>query len=164
MKTRIGILIISTLLLCCCSAQNSSKDCKDALYESGVSQQLAQHRKSNIKDWEDDLFFSIPEKKDCPVEGNAKISFVIDSPQEIIIDYRDTDNIENVIANDKETAYELRNEHIIVPASSLQNGHNSIEILFTAATSRSTATTSSCTPCLSQTGQGPYSLALTSPT
>lgn len=133
MKTKIGILIISTLLLCCCGAHNSSKDCKDALYDSGVSQQLAQHRKGNIKDLEYDLFFSIPEKKDCPVEGNAKISFVIDSPQEIIIDYRDTDNIENVIANDKETAYELRNEHIIIPASSLQNGYNCIEIHFTAA-------------------------------
>ena len=133
MKTRIGILIISTLLLCCCGAHNSSKDCKDALYESGVSQQLAQHRKGNIKDLEYDLFFSIPEKKDCSVEGNTKISFVIDSPQEIIIDYRDTDNIEKVIANGKETIYELRNEHIIIPASSLQKGHNSIEILFTAA-------------------------------
>ena len=61
MKTRIGILIISTLLLCCCGAHNSSKDCKDALYESGVSQQLAQHRTGNIKDLEYDLFFSIPE-------------------------------------------------------------------------------------------------------
>ena len=130
MKTRIGILIIGTLLLCCCSAHNGSKD---ALYDSGVSQQLAQQRKSNIKELEYDLFFSIPEKKDCPVEGTAKISFVIDTPQEIIIDYRDTDNIGKVIANDKETAYELRNEHIIIPASSLHEGRNSIEILFTAA-------------------------------
>ena len=133
MKTRISILIISTLLLCCCGAHNSSKDCKDALYKSGVSQQLAQHRKGNIKDLEYNLFFSIPEKKDCPVEGNAKISFVIDCPQEIIIDYRDTDNIEKVIANDKETEYELLNEHIIIPASAIQNGCNCIEILFTAA-------------------------------
>ena len=133
MKTRIGKLIISTLLLCCCGAHNSSKDCKDALYEGGVSQQLAQHRKDNIKELEYGLFFSIPEKKALPVEGKAKISFVIETLQEVIIDYRDTDNIEKVIANDKETAYELRNEHIIVPASSLQNGHNSIEILFTAA-------------------------------
>ena len=106
---------------------------KDSLYDSGVSQQLAQQRKDNIKELEYGLFFSIPEKKALPVEGKVKISFVIETLQEVIIDYRDTDNIEKVIANDKETAYELRNEHIIIPASSLHKGHNSIEILFTAA-------------------------------
>lgn len=130
MKTRISVLIINILLLCCCTGHNDSKD---ALYDGGVSQQLAQQRKNSIKEPEYDLFFSIPEKKDYPVEGNAKISFVIDSPQEIIIDYRDTDNIEKVIANDNETVCELRNEHIIIPASSLHKGRNSIEILFTAA-------------------------------
>jgi hypothetical protein len=63
MKTRISILIISTLLLCCCGAHSGCKDSKDALYDSGISQQLAQHRKNNIKELEYNLFFSIPEKK-----------------------------------------------------------------------------------------------------
>ena len=130
MKTRISILIIGILLICGCAMHNGGKD---SLYDSGVSQQLAQQRKDNIKELEYGLFFSIPEKKALPVEGKVKISFVIETLQEVIIDYRDTDNIEKVIANDKETAYELRNEHIIIPASSLHKGHNSIEILFTAA-------------------------------
>ena len=130
MKTRIGKLIIGILLICGCAMHNSGKD---SLYDSGVSQQLAQQRKDNIKELEYGLFFSIPENKALPVEGNAKISFVIETLQEVIIDYRDTDKIEKVIANGKETAYELRNEHIIIPASSLHKGHNSIEILFTAA-------------------------------
>ena len=130
MKTRISILIISILLMCGCTMHNGGKD---ALYDSGVSQQLAQHRKENIKELEYDLFFSIPEKKAHTIEGSAKISFVIETRQEVIIDYRYTDNIEKVIANDKETVYELRNEHIIIPASSLHKGRNSIEILFTAA-------------------------------
>ena len=130
MKTKISILIISILLMCGCTMHNGGKD---ALYDSGVSQQLAQHRKENIKELEYDLFFSIPEKKAHTVEGSAKISFVIETRQEVIIDYRYTDNIEKVIANDKETVYDLRNEHIIIPASSLHKGRNSIEILFTAA-------------------------------
>ena len=129
MKTIISVLIINILLLCSCATQNNYKD---TLYDSGVSQQLAQHRKNNIKELEYDLFFSIPEKKAHPVEGKAKITFVIKARQAIIIDYRDTDKIEKVIANDKETAYELSNEHIIIPASSLHKGHNCIEILFTA--------------------------------
>ena len=128
--TRISILFISILFLCCCATNNSSKE---ALYDSGVSQQLAQQRKNNIKELEYDLFFSIPEKKACPVKGNAKIAFVTERRQALIIDYRDTDNIEKVIANGKETMYEFNNEHIIIPASSLHKGHNSIEILFTAA-------------------------------
>ncbi|MBQ2126467.1 MAG: aminopeptidase [Bacteroidaceae bacterium] len=127
--TRISVLIINILLLCC----TGHNDSKEALYDCGISLQLAQQRKNSIKEPEYDLFFSIPEKKDYPVEGNAKISFVIDTPQEIIIDYRDTDNIEKVIVNDNETVCELRNEHIIIPASSLHKGRNSIEILFTAA-------------------------------
>ena len=130
MKTRIGILVINILLMCSCTMHNGNKD---ALYDSGVSQLLAQHRKDNIKDLEYGLFFSIPEKKAHPVEGKAKITFTLETRQEIIIDYRDTDNVEKVITNGKETVYELCNEHIIIPASSLRKGHNSIEILFTAA-------------------------------
>lgn len=130
MKTRISTLILSTLLLCCCATPKSSSE---TLYDSGVPQQLAQHRKSSIKELEYTLFFEIPEKKELPVEGKATISFSIDKAQELAIDYRETNNIKEVKANGKETEYTVLNEHIIIPASSLRKGENSIAIDFAAA-------------------------------
>lgn len=127
---RLYTLVLAVLLLAGCTAIDKKGD---ALYDAGISLQLAQLRKGTIKNLEYSLFFSIPEEKELPVEGNATISFTLDTPQEIIIDYREAENIKEVRTNGNDTAYELCNEHIIIPASSLQKGSNSIGIAFTAA-------------------------------
>ncbi|MBQ8336550.1 MAG: aminopeptidase [Bacteroidaceae bacterium] len=102
------------------------------LYEAGVSQQLAQHRKGSIDSIEYNISFTIPDKKETPVEGSIEIEFDIDTPQEIILDFREVDNIKEVTMNGGSTAYKTVNEHIILPKASSKGGRNSIAVSFVA--------------------------------
>ena len=49
-------------------------------YEKGISLELAQLRKQEIKDLKYNLRFSIPEQKEEAVEGEARILFTIQKP------------------------------------------------------------------------------------
>ena len=130
MKREIIALILATVLLAGCTP---CKETSTALYDSGVSLQLALQRKESIKELEYSLYFSIPKEKSSPVEGVAEISFSVDKLQEIIVDYRETERIREVTVNGKATAYTLKNEHIIIPQGAVERGKNSIKVTFTAA-------------------------------
>lgn len=126
MRTKIIIYALIALLSVCCKTYNS------AIYDSGVSQQLATLRKESIKELEYELLFSIPECKDSTIHGNINILFDINRRQEVVIDFREEQGIRNVTVNGKQTAYNIANEHIIIPAKSFCKGKNDIEISFVA--------------------------------
>ena len=126
MITKIIVSALVLLLSACCKTYNS------AIYDSGVSQQLATLRKESIKELEYELLFSIPECKDSTVHGNINILFDIDRRQEVVIDFREEQGIKGVVVNGKQTAYDINGEHIIIPARSLKKGRNSIGISFVA--------------------------------
>lgn len=126
MITKIIVSALVLLLSACCKTYNS------AIYDSGVSQQLATLRKESIKELEYELLFSIPECKDSTVHGNINILFEIDRRQEVVIDFREEQGIKGVVVNGKQTAYDINGEHIIIPARSLKKGRNSIGISFVA--------------------------------
>lgn len=86
MKTYIGYLIfMCSLLLCSCQQTTSNP----RFYDEGVSQELATLRKQEIKELKYKLYFSIPEQKSVPVNGEITIEFNLDAPQEIILDFRE---------------------------------------------------------------------------
>ena len=127
--------ILQYLIIAACflfgSCQNQERS--NRLYEEGISLELAQLRKQEIKDLKYNLFFSIPEKKQTPVEGEVKVSFTLQKPQEIIIDFRETaDKIKEVYVNGKSIEYQFLNEHIILPKASSIEGKNEVYIRFTA--------------------------------
>lgn len=124
MKQLLYIILMFAAVAC----TNASKK---SLYEPGVSRQLAQYRKEHISNLEYTLHFSIPERKDTPVEGKIRIGFTLKQPQETIIDFRKTENVHSVQANGTQTQYELLSEHIIIPASATVKGANEVEIVFT---------------------------------
>lgn len=126
MITKIIVSALVILLSACCKTDNSR------IYDSGISQQLASLRKENIKGLEYELQFSIPESKDSIVRGNINIHFSIGHAQEIVIDFREEQGIRSVAVNGKQTAYNIANEHIIIPAKSFCKGKNDIEISFVA--------------------------------
>ena len=129
MKALKYIAIAATLTLSSC--QVNEKNLK--IYEEGISLELAQLRKQEIKDLKYDLHFSIPEQKQEAVKGEANIRFAIDRPQEIILDFRESaDKINDVFVNGEPTEYALRNEHLILPAASTKEGANEVHICFTA--------------------------------
>ncbi len=128
MKTRVIIYLIGILLLSSC--RNCTKNSNN-LYDRGVSQELALQRKENIKNPVYELLFRIPESKDSMVCGDIDIDFHISQPQEIIIDFREEQNIHKVQVNENDAAYQICNEHIIIPANALKQGKNRVSISFT---------------------------------
>ena len=113
------------------SCQSNVKS--DKIYEEGISLELAQLRKQEIKDLKYDLSFSIPEKKQEAVEAAMQVRFTIQRPQEIILDFRESaDKIQEVSVNGQPVAYRFQNEHLILPKEATLKGANEVHIRFTA--------------------------------
>ena len=129
MKILQYLAIVACFLFGSCQNQERS----NKLYEEGISLELAQLRKQEIKDLKYHLSFSIPEKKQEPIEGEMKASFTLQKPQEIILDFRESaDKIQKVYVNGKSVEYIFRNEHIILPKASTIEGENEVHIRFVA--------------------------------
>ena len=130
MKTYIGYLIVMCNLLLCSCQQTTSNP---RFYDEGVSQELAILRKQEIKELKYKLYFSIPEQKSVPVNGEIAIEFNLDAPQEIILDFREKpEKIKSVSVNGQTARYEFHNEHIILPEKNIVEGKNNITIKFIA--------------------------------
>ena len=129
MKALKYIAIAATLLLSSCQTHEK----KNKLYEEGISLELAQLRKQEIKELKYGLSFSIPEQKQEAVKGEARISFLLQRPQEIILDFRESaDKIKEVSVNGKPSEYTFLNEHLVLPEASTIEGKNEVHICFTA--------------------------------
>ena len=129
MKAFTYLAMAIVLLLSSCQTDKKP----EKLYEEGVSLELAQLRKKEIKELKYDLHFSIPKRKQEAVEGEANIRFTIQRPQEIILDFRENaDKIKEVSVNGQSTAYIFQNEHIRIPEEATVQGMNEIYIRFTA--------------------------------
>ena len=129
MKALKYIAIAATLLLSSCQTHEK----KNKLYEEGISLELAQLRKQEIKELKYGLSFSIPEQKQEAVEGEARISFLLQRPQEIILDFRESaDKIKEVSVNGQPSEYTFLNEHLVLPEASTIEGQNEVHIRFIA--------------------------------
>ena len=130
MKKAIQYLTLAVALMLS-SCQTNEK--LNKLYEEGISLELAQLRKQEIKELKYDLSFSIPEQKQEAIEGEARISFLLQHPQEIILDFRENkEKLKEVSVNGQPVEYRFRNEHLILPESATTKGENEVFILFTA--------------------------------
>ena len=124
---------IHYLIMAVCLLFGSCQEKPNKLYEEGISLELAQLRKEEIKDLKYNLRFSIPEQKQEAVEGEARILFTIQKPQEIILDFRESaDKVKEVSVNGQPAEYTFLNEHIILPEGSTIEGENEVHIRFTA--------------------------------
>lgn len=123
---------IALALLCAVYAACAGQGGDAALYDAGVSLQLAEHRAQNISDLHYSLYFSIPCEKDSVVTGRAEISFKIDAPQEVVLDFRDLQNVGSVAVNGTLVQPAMRNEHIILPAAAMAAGDNRVSLSFVA--------------------------------
>ena len=129
MKHILYLTLFVCILLGSCQANKEPNN----LYEEGISLELAQLRKQEIKDLKYSLRFSIPEQKQEAVEGETRIQFTIQKAQEIILDFRESaDKVKEVSVNGQPTEYTFLNEHIILPQSSTIEGKNEVYIRFTA--------------------------------
>lgn len=130
MKNR--TMIIASLLLCVLLGACAGQGGDAALYDAGVSQRLAEYRVHAISDLRYNLNFSVPCDKDSAVVGHAVISFDMDAAREVILDFRDLQNVSRVVVNGVPVQPVMRNEHIIIPATATIAGRNKVQLSFVA--------------------------------
>lgn len=125
-KTFIIALTFMTVLTAC-------RERMDCMPEAGVSRELAHQRKAAIKDLHYSLDFRIPEDKKQAVEGTATITFELDQPGQVALDFReDPKKVLAVKVNGSPVSPLVANEHIIIPRDSVRKGANEVVISFVA--------------------------------
>ena len=124
-----ALTILSTLMVAC-------REPSPAI-EPGVSLILAEHRARTISGINYELSLTIPENQSEVIAGLINITFDLsDSSEPLQLDFRESaDKIENVTANGDESDFQVRSEHVVIPADELVTGHNEVRIEFTAGSS-----------------------------
>lgn len=133
MTSRVGTCVAAVAMIASMAGCQPTAQLASAVYDSGTSLELAQLRKSEIKDLRYNLFFSLPEKKSQRVKGKATLRLRIDTQQELVLDFKTAaESIASVVVNGKDTKYTFSNEHIIIPVNATRKGENTIDVVFTA--------------------------------
>jgi aminopeptidase N len=99
----------------------------------GVSLELAQYRSRTISDLRYQLAFEIPERVGDPVSGSLEVTFVLERPAPVVLDFTGPpEAVRQVTAAGGAIPYELRDQHLLVPATATVAGENRVAIEFIA--------------------------------
>jgi aminopeptidase N len=103
--------------------------------EPGVPLSLAAARAARVSDVRYELHFTVPEALDRPVTGSARIHFTLtEASLPLALDFAGpAERVQAVRANGEPIPADVRNEHLLVPASALRNGHNELAVTFEAS-------------------------------
>ncbi|MCD7978696.1 MAG: M1 family aminopeptidase [Tannerellaceae bacterium] len=126
-RYRSFLLIVGYLFSVACLGMESTKD---PLLTPGVSRELAKFRKTNYHHIRYELFFSLPEQRTQPVNGQVTIRLDMAYPHPVILDFRPEDQLLFCEVNGRELSSGTTGEHLFIPADYIQRGENSIEISF----------------------------------
>ncbi|MFA7200840.1 MAG: aminopeptidase, partial [Bacteroidales bacterium] len=130
MRHFITVALCTVFLLPGCASRKS-------LLQPGVSLQLARERKEHIAEVHYTLFFKLPAEFREPVEARQTITFRLEKPRQIILDFTgEESNIHAVNINGQpiypKGKLPLLNEHLVFERTYFQRGENYIEIAFCA--------------------------------
>ena len=122
------VLVMVALLVGC-----RKKECSEAVYDKGVSQELAQWRKETVRELRYGLRFDIPELRCESIKAEVCMRFILERRQEVVLDFLERPELlHEVKVNGKVCDYAFVNEHIIIAREATRKGENCVEILFTA--------------------------------
>lgn len=121
----LGLLLLLPMLACSAGGPDISP---------GVSWDLAQYRARTISDLHYKLSFRIPESADERIEGSETVRLSLsDAGEPLVLDFvAEPTDVLAIRGSDGPLDYEVRDEHVIVPAHSLVEGDNEITIDFLA--------------------------------
>jgi aminopeptidase N len=105
--------------------------------ETGVSLSLAEYRLQHISDIHYELEFSIPKDSSRDIRASAAISFKLDKlSQDIQLDFKeDKSKLIALTVNNSQASIVHKNEHLVIPHTTLVKGLNKIQIEFIAGNS-----------------------------
>ena len=101
----------------------------------GVPLALAQQRAQRLKDIEYRLHFSIPASANTPVTGSAVIAFTLaDVTGPVVLDFAGpADSVTDARTLAGAFQPQVRDEHLVIPASMLRAGVNEVRLSFTSS-------------------------------
>ncbi|MBR1881490.1 MAG: ERAP1-like C-terminal domain-containing protein, partial [Muribaculaceae bacterium] len=94
--------------------------------ESGVSLQLAQYRASHVSDVRYSLALTLPADASQPYRCNDTVSFVLDAPIDLWLDYQGNVDECSMLVNGRKCRVRYENEHIFLPRKQLRKGRNEV--------------------------------------
>ncbi len=102
--------------------------------EPGVSLTLAEERAARITDISYQLQLDVPADRDQPINGSIVIDFSLkDNRSPLQLDFnQEADHVRTVRGADGAIRYQFEQEHLLIPAEALRQGHNRLEIEFIA--------------------------------
>lgn len=100
----------------------------------GVSEEIANYRKSSIQSIHYQLYFDIPENKEEKIGANLKVNFTLNSLKEpLLLDFNVAEgSVLNVSKGGSEIPFQHENEHIVIASEYLEVGENEFQIDFVA--------------------------------
>ena len=129
-----GLTLLTVLLL------SSAVVAQSTLIEGlrpGVTQQLAEHRKTVLSRLSYDLSFDLPASPDQRIPASAVIEFELSEADEpLVLDFKESaEKLGAVEVNGQPSDYRFESEHLVIPAGELRPGQNRISVQFTAGDS-----------------------------
>ncbi len=101
--------------------------------EPGVSLQLARERKEAVSGLGYELFFNLPEDPKAPIRAAQTISFNLERPRQIILDFKENPaSVKSIQVNGRVAQSRFTNEHIVLPRRYFKKDTNTIAIDFRA--------------------------------
>jgi aminopeptidase N len=101
--------------------------------ERGISESLARERAAALTAVRYDLAFTVPERRQQPVQGSLRLTATLASPRRIVVDFSaPKERVRSVRIGEKEIVPAYAEDHLIIPADATRSGENRIVIEFTA--------------------------------
>lgn len=124
-------VVVCSIFLASCSG---TKSLINPGLEDGVSRKLANYRKSVLSDINYQLSFNIPIEKSKSIAAEEVLSFQLkETSYPLQLDFRESSSkLQHVEVNGNEVTIQHTNEHLIIPATNLTKGRNSIKLKFIA--------------------------------
>ena len=99
----------------------------------GVALELAERRAATIFNVLHDVRFAIPDERAEPITGSVTTSFTLTEVGPVIFDFaQPAESVHAVRIAGEPVDFEVRDEHVIVPAEAVSPGHNVVDVEFTA--------------------------------
>jgi aminopeptidase N len=125
-KLSLLTLVLGIFVLTSCNGAGVTTD-------QGIPWELAEHRSETISDLRYHFALDIPASATEAIKGKSRISLKWNdrSAQPLVIDFLlPQQRVHSVLVNGVEASWRPVNDHIVIPASALRAGENSVDLTF----------------------------------
>jgi aminopeptidase N len=131
-QPRAGLVVALAALPALVPLAAAAQGAPETLTVPGVSRELAIHRAATLSEIRYDLDFRIPADRQAPVHGTLQLYFQRYDDGPVVLDFVEPWRVGAVTIDGEPVAFETAAEHIVLPATALAPGPNSVRLEFVA--------------------------------